>query len=259
MSRISGAMRELQRVDALAARDQWVNGLHPLVKLCVTVFYIVLLVSFPKYDLAGVICFMAYPAAMFILSENSVMGAVRRLKAVLLLVCLVGIANPFLDRVEVLRIGTVTVTGGVISMVTLMCKGVFAVLASYLLIVTTGIEKLCCALRLLHLPKSFVTQILLSYRYVGLLMGEAERMQQAYALRAPRQRGIHIRAWGSLTGLLLLRSMDRAETVYESMCLRGYQGEFPMENRVAWRRADVVYLTGWILGLLLIRFGLPGA
>lgn len=242
----------------MASRDQWVNEIHPLVKLCVTILYIMLLVSFPKYDLAGVIRFLAYPAAMFILSENALRQALGRMKVVLLLVCLVGIANPFLDRTEILRLGSFTVTGGMISMVTLMCKGVLAVLASYLLIATTTIEKLCYALRLLHLPKIFVTQILLIYRYAGLLMGEAERMRQAYALRAPRQKGVHIRAWGSLTGLLLLRSMDRADTVYESMCLRGYQGEFPMENRVACRGRDVVYLVGWLSVLVLLRTGLLG-
>lgn len=251
-------MQEFQRIDRMASRDQWVNEIHPLVKLCVTILYIMLLVSFPKYDLAGVIRFLAYPAAMFILSENALRQALGRMKVVLLLVCLVGIANPFLDRTEMLRLGSFTVTGGMISMVTLMCKGVLAVLASYLLIATTTIEKLCYALRLLHLPKIFVTQILLIYRYAGLFMGEAERMRQAYALRAPRQKGVHIRAWGSLTGLLLLRSMDRADTVYESMCLRGYQGEFPMENRVAWRGRDVVYLVGWLSVLVLLRTSLLG-
>lgn len=253
MSRISRAIQEFQRVDRAASEDQWVNKLHPLVKLCITLLYIVLLVSFPRYHLAGVIRFLAYPAAMFILSENSLKQALGRLKVVLILVCMVGIANPFLDRTAVLQLGGFTVTGGMVSMITLMCKGVLAVLASYLLIVTTTIEKLCYALRLLHLPKVFVTQILLIYRYVGLLMREVERMHQAYALRAPRQKGIHIRAWGSLTGLLLLRSMERADTVYESMCLRGYQGEFPMENRVAWQGRDVVYLISWMFILILLR------
>ena len=52
-------------------------------------------------------------------------------------------------------------------------------------------------------------------------------MQQAYSLRAPGQKGIHISAWGSFLGQLLLRSMDRAQALYESMELRGFSGEFP--------------------------------
>ena len=51
-------------------------------------------------------------------------------------------------------------------------------------------------------------------------------MQQAYSLRAPGQKGVHISAWGSFLGQLLLRSMDRAEALYESMGLRGFCGDF---------------------------------
>ena len=51
-------------------------------------------------------------------------------------------------------------------------------------------------------------------------------MNTAYKLRAPGQRGIHISAWGSFLGQLLLRSMDRAEELYAGMQLRGFNGEF---------------------------------
>ena len=51
-------------------------------------------------------------------------------------------------------------------------------------------------------------------------------MIQAYSLRAPNQKGIHISAWGSFLGQLLLRSMDRAQELYYSMLLRGFRGEF---------------------------------
>ena len=72
---------------------------------------------------------------------------------------------------------------------------------------------------------------------VGLLIQDREyaiwydpegiRIATAYALRAPGQKGIQFRAWGSLLGQLLLRSIDRAQLVYESMQLRGFAGSFP--------------------------------
>ena len=109
-------------------------------------------------------------------------------------------------------------------MVTLMIKGIYSVLAAYLLIATTSIEKICYALRLLHIPAILVTQVLLTYRYNTVLLEEANRMTQAYSLRAPNQKGVHFKVWGTLAGQLLLRSMDRANEVYEIMTLRGYQG-----------------------------------
>ncbi len=51
-------------------------------------------------------------------------------------------------------------------------------------------------------------------------------MTTAYRLRAPGQKGVHYKAWGSFLGQLLLRSMDKAEELYSSMRLRGFSGEF---------------------------------
>lgn len=256
MSKISHAIFEIHQLDRLAERNQWVNRLHPLVKFVVTVFYIALVVSFDKYDVLGLAGMVIYPIAGFILADLSVRDSFKRLRIVLPLVCLIGVFNPFFDRIPV-ELGGIRINAGVLSMVTLMMKGVFSVLASYLLISTTSIEKLCYAFRLLHVPRMLVNQILLSYRYVTLLMEEVNRTTQAYALRAPKQKGVHRKAWGSLVGQLLLRSMDRAGTVYESMTLRGYNGEFRYwEQTVRMRWQDVVYLLIWC-GILMVFRWIP--
>lgn len=254
MSKMNQAVCGIRKLDELAAKDRWVNKLHPLVKLFLTVVYITLVVSFPKYDLAGLAGMAVYPIVVFIIGEISFRDAVYRMRVVLPLVCVVGIFNPVFDREIILNIGNIAVSGGVISMCTLMGKGIFSVLASYLLMVSTSIEKICYALRLLHVPKLLVTQILLTYRYISLLLSEASRMTQAYALRAPGQRGIHFKAWGSLVGGLLLRSMNRAENVYESMCIRGYCGEFYYGERIKFCGKDVIYLLFWTVIFLVLRF-----
>jgi cobalt/nickel transport system permease protein len=242
MSKIRNAIYEIHHMDTIAAKDQWVNRLHPLVKLVITIFYIMVTVSFPKYEIAGIIPMAIYPLAMFILAELSFKESLKRLRIVLPLVCLVGLWNPFFDKTPVL-IGSLWVRGGVLSMITLMLKGIFSVLASYILIATTSIEKICYALRLIHVPKILVTQILLTYRYITLLLEEVNRITQAYALRAPYQKGIHFKVWGSLTGQLLLRSMDRANAVYESMLLRGYHGEFThMGSQISFQKEDFFFL-----------------
>ena len=119
----------------------------------------------------------------------------------------VGLFNPFFDRAPQLYLGAVAVSGGVISMVSLMLKGVLCLTASFLLIATTPIDSLCAALRRLHVPSLLVTLLLLTYRYVGVMTEEVAVMTDAYRLRAPGQKGIHISAWGSFLGQLLLRSM----------------------------------------------------
>ena len=138
-------------------------------------------------------------------------------------------------------------------MVTLMLKGLYCLMASFLLMATTSIDKLCAALRILHLPRLLVTLLLLTYRYVGVMTEELAVMSEAYHLRAPGQKGIHISAWGSFLGQLLLRSMDRAQELYSSMLLRGYRQEFPYARLRPFRAGDGLYLAGCVLAFLLLR------
>lgn len=253
MSKISNAIYEIHYMDMIAARDQWVNKIHPLVKFVLTVIYISTVVSFQKYDFIGLAGMAIYLIAGFILAELSLKECLKRLRIVLPLVCVVGIANPFFDRIPV-ELGAIHINAGVISMVTLMMKGIFAVMASYILIATTSIEKICYTLRLLHVPKILVTQILLTYRYITVLLGEVNRITQAYSLRAPNQKGVHFKVWGSLTGQLLLRSIDRANDVFESMTLRGYNGEFRyVGEKIHVRWQDILYLAIWLGIIFLLR------
>ena len=253
MSKINHAIHEIHQIDRIASKDQWVNQMHPLVKLLLTLAYVFIVVSFSKYDVLGLLCMAVYIIISFSIAELSFRECIWRLRIVLPLICLVGIANPFFDRIPV-EVGLIRINMGVLSMVTLMMKGFFAVLASYLLIATTTIEKICYALRLMHIPSIIVTQILLTYRYITLLLDEVNRITQAYALRAPKQKGIHFKVWGSLTGQLLLRSIDRANDVYEAMTLRGYQGEFRYIGETAsLRAADMVYFVVWLALFIVMR------
>ncbi len=244
MSKLNDAIYEIDHLSEIAQQDQWINLIHPLVKFFISIFYILIVVSFPKYNISGLLSMTIYPLVIFIVSELSFKEALHRLRLVLPLVCIVGILNPFFDREVIFLLGSFEVTGGLLSMLTLMIKGILTVLASYILIATTTIEKICFALRLIHVPKMLVTQILLIYRYIYVLLSEVKRITQAYELRAPNQKGIHFKVWGSLVGQLLLRSMDRADIVYESMCLRGYNGEFDY-GHISFKRSDGMYLFVW--------------
>ena len=79
-------------------------------------------------------------------------------------------------------------------MLTLMLKGVFSLMASFLLIATTSIDSLCAGLRKLHVPEILTTLLLLTYRYIGLMIEQVSIMTESYALRAPNQTGIHFSA-----------------------------------------------------------------
>ena len=253
MDELAQAQKELREMDALAAGDSPVHRLNPLCKLLVTVFYIAAVVSFPKYDLSALVVMVLYPVLLFQAAGIPVGLCFHKLRIVLPLVCSVGLVNRFLDHTPLMRFGSVVITGGLVSMVTLMLKGVFSLMASFLLIATTPIDSLCAALRKLHVPSILTTLLLLTYRYIGVMLEEVTIMTEAYKLRAPGQKGIHISAWGSFLGQLLLRSMDRAQELFGSMLLRGFQGEFFYADVPPCKPSGIVYTIACAGAFLLAR------
>lgn len=253
MSRITGAIREIQTIEETSSRDQWVNRIHPLVKFCVTILYLVCVISCGRYDLSRVLGLAVYPFVMFELSELPFGEALYKLRIVLPLVCIVGIFNPLLDRRPGAEIFGFTLTMGLLSMLTLMVKGILTVLSSYLLAATTPVDGLCAAMRMVRIPRMIVVEFLLIWRYISLFMSEAEKTGEAYGLRAPGQKGIAMKYWGPLLGSMLLRSMDRAEEIYEAMCLRGFTGDFPSGRIRRAGKRDFVYFVCFAGGVFLLR------
>ena len=252
MSKLSNGIHELCNIDTQAGKNQWINRIHPLVKLFITILYVTLVVSFDKYHLMELLGMGLYPLIVFLISDIHFGDCVKRIRYILPIILIIGIFNPFFDHKMIIVIGSVTITGGMVSMATLMIKGIFSVLAVYLLVITTTIEKICYGLRSIHIPQMVTTSILLTYRYINVLLKETERITQAYALRAPKQKGVHFKAWGSLIGQLLLRSMDRGTDIYDSMCLRGYENREHRKiyNEVRMNSRDTLWLVVWTLVII---------
>lgn len=254
MADFGKAIREIHSLENLAERDTLFCRIHPLSKLFVTIWYLVLLMSFGKYNVSGLLGMCLYPIVIMILGDISIRQAFSRLRLLLLFVFFIGVANLVFDRAPYFMIGRFTITAGMLSMVTLFCKAGLAVLSSYLLIAMTTMEQICYALRKIHVPKILVTVLLLIYRYLVLIMKEADRLTQAYGLRTVGEKGIRKSAWGSLAGGMLLRSLDRAQLVYESMTLRGFQGEFFLRESTAPLWQSVCYGVIWGVSLAILRF-----
>lgn len=252
MSSIEKNIRELNRLQDLQQRSHWMNDLHPLGKLLISVLYIFLVASIDKYDIVSLILMSVYLVFAFLIGELSLKDGLYRMRLIIPLVVFIGIFNPFFDKDIVLYIGNIGVSGGVLSMITLFIKGMYSVLSAYVLIATTSIDDICYALRVIKVPKIIVIVIMLIYRYFDVMALEAQRITTAYSLRAPSQKGIHYKAWGALVGQWLLRSMDRAEMVYESMLLRGFNGEFAFKKRKL-KPADIIYPVVWACILVVIK------
>ena len=105
MNKMEKALHELSEMDDLAAQDSPIHRLHPAAKLLATIAYILLVVSFDKYDLDGLFPMLLWPVLLFQLSGVPVRTCFYKLRIVLPLVMAVGLFNPFFDRAPLLMLG----------------------------------------------------------------------------------------------------------------------------------------------------------
>ncbi|MGE5598945.1 MAG: cobalt ECF transporter T component CbiQ [Bacteroidota bacterium] len=258
MSGLERAARDLQHLEELAGRDTPVHRRHPLAKVLTTLAFLVVAATFPKYAWTGLLPLAAYPVAVIAMGELPGRAILRRLLPAMPFALFLGLANLFLDRTVLGRIGALTVTGGWVSLAAILTKVGLTVAAALTLVATSGLPAVCAALSRLRVPRIFLAQLLLIYRYLFVLGEEAARTARAYALRAPESRGIHYRAWGSLLGQILLRALARAQRIHQAMLCRGFGGEFPRAAAGGMGWGDLAWVAGWSLFFIAARiYDLP--
>jgi len=129
--------------------------------------------------------------------------------------------EPFVLGVAVLSL---LQPGGLTVFLRLVARGTLCLSTVILLSSTTPFAEMLRVLRKLRLPAILITMLALMYRYVFVLVDEAERMSRARASRTFRRD--RSRAWrtrGNLIGQLFVRSTERAERIYAAMCARGWK------------------------------------
>jgi len=252
MSNIENTTFDMRVLDNLASKETVIHRIHPLAKLLTTVIYLTVVASFDRYEITGLLPLFLFPVLVITLAELPVKHLMKKMLLAAPFVLGIGILNPVFDH-QVFVVGGLTLSKGWITFFSLVLKSGLMVLAALLLIATTGMDKLVSALRMLKVPKLFVLQLLLTYRYIAVLLEEVSLIWRAYSLRAPQQKGIHHKAWGSLIGQLILRTFERAQRVYQAMCLRGFTGEYNTGEHARITVGDIVYLVAWSLFFILAR------
>ncbi|MGN0424236.1 MAG: energy-coupling factor transporter transmembrane component T family protein [Acetatifactor sp.] len=257
MSQAGNAKKTILRTEELAGGHSLIHDRSPVAKLLVTVLYLIAVQSFGKYELSGLVTMLLLPLIAYRVADIELSLCFYKLRFVLPLILIMGVFQPFLDRTPQLCVGAFVITGGMLSMATLVLKGLLSLMASFLLAASTPVTGLCSALDQLHMPRIMTSCLLLCVRYVGTLLEQTEVMWESYSLRAPGQKGIHPKAWGSFLGQLILRSVDKADSLYTAMCLRGFQGSFPkgeMVEECLTDRRSLLYLIGSLCLIFLARF-----
>ena len=128
------------------------------------------------------------------------------------------------------------------------------IIALIALIATVPIVTLGQAMHNLKLPDKLCHLLLFTYRYIYVFEQEYRRLVQAMKIRAFRPRtNLHTyRSYAYLAAMLLVRSFDRAERVFQAMLCRGFHGTFYSLKSFSWHRRDGFFLGASVLALLAL-------
>ena len=254
MSTIDGAILDFKRLDALASGDTALHRLDPRAKVIVTALFIMAVASHDRYAITRLFPFFIFPAAL-IAAGNLPLGYIARK---ILLICpfviAVGIFNPFIDRATVVQLGTIGISGGWLSLSSIIIRSSLTVGTAFALLALTGFPSICRALEQLGMPRPFTVQLLFLYRYIFVLTDEAGRASRAKELRSCGKKGQGMASFATLVGHLLLRTWQRAERIHVAMLSRGFDGSFRSSRKSSFGSKEFIFVAMWGLFLITARF-----
>lgn len=253
MAGLSAAMKNFCQLEQMAQGQTVIHRLHPLSKLAMTLVYVLAVVSFPAHALSALAPMALYPVLVAALSDTPWKPLLRRMLPAAPFALVMGLSNLLLDRTVWFFLGVVPITGGLLSCLSILLKTVWTVSAVLLLIATTPLTELTEQLARIGVPRVLCLQFLLTYRYISVLLHEAEQMYTAYRLRAGNVRGVRMADMGCFLGQLLLRSYDRADRVYCAMKCRGYDGSYHAGTAVRQTPKELALTAGVCIAVVALR------
>ena len=253
MSNLSKSLTEIRKLEKLSQRESFIHFLNPISKIIVTIFFLITVASVGKYDVSMLVGFLFYPVVLIELSDIPKRILFKRVAITLPFCLFMGFSNLIFDKRIVFEIGEIIITYGVLSCSTIIIKVILMVMSVYILVATTSMEDIFNSLRKIKIPKVIVVQLLLSYRYISVILQEVSNMYTAYSLRSGNIKGINIKDMGTFLGQVLLKSFSRAEEIYIAMKCRGFDGVYPVIGEKHMTLKDYLYVIVTCSIIIILR------
>ena len=171
----------------------------------------------------------------------------RRLLVINTFVALLWLFLPFtFPGQKLFTLGPLTASSeGVRHALLITCRTNAIVVTTIALLGTSSIFSLVHALRHLHMPEKLIHTFFFCYRYIDVIQLEYLRLRNAMRIRGFRPgTSMHTyRTYAYLVGMLLVRSYERSQRVYQAMLCRGFRGQYPTYHHFHLRRSDLVHVA----------------
>ncbi|MFW5489657.1 MAG: cobalt ECF transporter T component CbiQ [Desulfovibrio sp.] len=149
-----------------------------------------------------------------------------------------------------LSLGPLTITREGVMICLLVTLKANAIMAAFMALAgTIPPHRMGHALQRLGLPSKVCALVAFTSRYIDTLAQEYATMRTAAILRGftPRTSLSSYRTFAWLTGMLLVRSSERSQRVYEAMRCRGFNGTFHSLDTHTPGRPDTLFMAAALL------------
>lgn len=216
------------REDIFSGGDAIIHHIDPRHRIVVAVlfsFVVALCHTFSAISLALLTALiLAFTARLNPLALLRRLAVVFGFLILLWLILPLTIEGPALTQIKFIAVSRSGVAlAGQISL-----KVIAILIAFTALLATMPLSTLGHGLASLKVSKKIVYLVLMTYRYIGLLENEYHRSLRAVRVRGftPRTNLHTYKTYAFLIGMLLVRSLARAERIEWAMRCRGFQGRF---------------------------------
>lgn len=254
MSKLQQAIIVLQQMQT--SRSQADRTVSPVCGIIMTLAFLVTMLSVPVDRAGMLLCFAIYPILASPMLGMSFTTIFVRSLYVLPFIVFIGAFNPVFDTAPAMTVGRMTVSRGWITFVSIVFRGLLSVQALLMLVNACGFEGVCRGLRRMGMPAFLVTQLLMVYRYMTVLLVECLSMKRARMSRSYGRKRFSLKMWGRMTGQLFIRTVARSESINRAMLARGFKGSMPVYSRLEarTRTSDVVFIASWIIAFMIMRY-----
>ena len=130
------------------------------------------------------------------------------------------------------------------------------IIALMALVATVPVVTLGQAMHDMRFPDKLCHLLLFTYRYLYVFEQEFHRLVQAMKIRGfqPRTNLHTYRSYAYLAAMLLVRSYDRADRVFQAMLCRGFHGIFYSLRTFSWHRRDGIFVVVSMLALAVLLY-----
>ena len=233
------------------ATGSGLRDVDPRVRIVTTVAFAIVVVALQDLAVLGIALMCAALAALA--ARLPLVPTLRRAAAMDAFIVVMLLMLPFtVPGTPLLTIGSLTASWeGLWQAIAIGLKANAIVLLLLALVGTMHPADLGHALHRLGVPAVLIHLLFFTVRYVEVLSREYHRTRLAMKARAFRPRSdLHTwRSLGYLIGMLLVRSLERAERILKAMKCRGFDGRLHAVDAFTLRPSDGVFAAAWVLVL----------